>query len=99
MKNILLFQSGQAEPAAFEERGIYDIAVKIPANLLAETGYTVDVYLQQEAAKTQEIKIPDALSFMTYGSTYVSLYKGGVLMPQLDWSVGSAVAEPVDVPG
>ena len=99
VKNVQIFRSGQAEPAHFDERGIYDISVKIPANLLAETGYSVDVYLDQEAAKTQEIKIPDALSFMTYGSTYVSLYKGGLVMPKLDWSVASAVDEPTEVRG
>jgi hypothetical protein len=36
---------------------------------------------------------------MTYGSTYLSLYKGGVLMPKLEWSVASAVAETVEVRG
>jgi lipopolysaccharide transport system ATP-binding protein len=99
MKNIHVFRSGQPEPFAIVERGIYDIAVKIPANLLAETGYTVDVRLQQEAGKTQEINIPDALSFMTYGSTYVSLYRGGILMPKLEWSIATAVADTVEARG
>jgi ABC-type polysaccharide/polyol phosphate transport system ATPase subunit len=98
-KNVQVFSSGQPDPVAIDERGVYDIAVRIPANLLAETGYSVDVYLHQEAAKTQEIKIPDAVSFMTYGSSYTSMYKGGVLMPTLDWSVTSAVAETADVRG
>jgi len=99
MKNVQVFSSGQPEPIAIDERGVYDIAVKIPANLLAETGYSVDVYLHQEAAKTQDIKIPDALSFMTYGSSYVSLYKGGVLMPKLEWSAKAALPEPVEAGG
>ena len=97
MKNIHVFRSAQPEPVEIDERGVYDIAMKIPANLLAETGYTADVHLQQEAGKTQVINIPDALSFMTYGSTYVNLYKGGVLMPKLEWSVTSRVAETEEV--
>jgi len=99
MKNIHVFRSAQPESVTLDERGVYDIAVQIPANLLAETGYVVDVHLQQEAGKTQVINIPDALSFMTYGSTYVSLYKGGVLMPKLEWSVTSAVADAVEARG
>jgi lipopolysaccharide transport system ATP-binding protein len=99
MKNLLVFRSEQAELVNLDERGIYDISVKIPANLLAEAGYSVDVFVHQEAAKNQEIRIPDALSFMAYGSSYVSLYKGGVVMPKLEWSVGSAVAETADVQG
>jgi len=98
-KNIHVFRTAQPEPAVFDEPGIYDVAVKIPANLLAETNYTVDVRLEQEAGKTQEINIPDAISFMTYGSTYVSLIKGGVLMPKLEWSVAAAVAEPLEARG
>jgi lipopolysaccharide transport system ATP-binding protein len=99
VRNIHVFRSAQAEPVALDERGTYDVAVKIPANLLAETGYTVDVRLGQEAGKTTEINIPDAISFMTYGSTYVSLYKGGILMPKLEWSTATAAAEPVEAGG
>jgi ABC-type Fe3+/spermidine/putrescine transport system ATPase subunit len=99
MKNIHVFESSQPEPVAIDERGIYDIAVRIPANLLAETNYTVDVHLEQEADKTQKINIPDALTFMTYGSAYVSIYRGGVLMPKLDWSVSTTVADAVEAHG
>ncbi len=99
MKNIHVFESSQPEPVAIDERGIYDIAVRIPANLLAETNYTVDVHLEQEADKTQKINIPDALTFMTYGSAYVSVYRGGVLMPKLDWSVSTTVADAVEAHG
>jgi lipopolysaccharide transport system ATP-binding protein len=99
MKNIHVFESSQPEPVALDERGIYDVAVRIPANLLAETSYTVDVHLEQEADKIQKINIPDALTFMTYGSAYVSVYRGGVLMPKLDWSVSATVADAVEAHG
>jgi lipopolysaccharide transport system ATP-binding protein len=99
MKNIHVFESSQPEPVAIDERGIYDVAVRIPANLLAETSYTVDVHLEQEADKIQKINIPDALTFMTYGSAYVSVYRGGVLMPKLDWSVSATVADAVEAHG
>ena len=87
VKNTLVFRSKQPEAVTIDERGIYDILVKIPANLLAETGYTVDVVIEVESTKTQTINLPDVLSFMTYGESYASLYKGGVVKPQLEWSV------------
>lgn len=87
VKNTLVFQSKQPEAVAVAERGLYDILVKIPANLLAETGYTVDVVVEMESTKSQTINLADALSFMTYGDNYASLYKGGVVKPQLEWSV------------
>ena len=99
VKTVLVFQSALPEAVNFEERGVYDIAVKIPPHLLAETQYSVDVFLQLEAAKTQEIKIPDAVSFMTYGSSYVTLAKTGVMMPKLEWSTTTAVPEAVEVRG
>jgi energy-coupling factor transporter ATP-binding protein EcfA2 len=96
MKNIHVFASSQPEDVLFEETGIFDIAVKIPANLLAESNYSVDVRVQHEATKVERIIIPDALSFTAYGSAYVSRYKGGVIMPRLEWLTSAVVTESAE---
>jgi ABC-type polysaccharide/polyol phosphate transport system ATPase subunit len=95
VKNVHVFQSAQPEPVEFTERGVFDILARIPANILAETGYTVDISLAVEGQKSQTINLPDALSFMTYGDSYATLYKGGVVMPRLTWSVMTPEPEPV----
>jgi lipopolysaccharide transport system ATP-binding protein len=87
VSNALIFTSGQREPVEFDERGVYDVMARIPANLLAETRYTVTVWMEMEALKNATINLPEVLSFMAYGSSYEMRYKGGVLMPALDWSV------------
>jgi lipopolysaccharide transport system ATP-binding protein len=100
VKTVLVFQSAQEEAFDIGERGVHDIMARIPANLLAETGYNVDIFLDIDAAKAQQVVLKDALSFMTYGDSYASLYKGGVVKPQLEWTIGvpqaeSAVEAPV----
>jgi len=98
--NALIFQSGQDEPIEYTERGVYDVLAKIPANLLAETRYTVTVWLETESAKNQIIHLPEVLSFMTYGSSYSMRYKGGVVMPKLEWSVTTPQPDtPVETEG
>jgi hypothetical protein len=71
----------------FTERGVFDIMARIPANLLAETRYSITVWMEMESVKTQIIHLPEVLSFMAYGSSYEMRYKGGVIMPRLDWTV------------
>ena len=90
MKNIFVFRSAQPEPAEFDEPGIYDIIARIPANLLAETDYTVSVSLDMQSVKSAPVNLPKVLTFMGYGSAYASFYKDGVIMPKLDWSVETA---------
>ena len=98
--NALIFQSGQDEPVEFTERGVYDVLAKIPANLLAETRYTVTVWLEMESVKNQIIHLPEVLSFMTYGSNYSMRYKGGVIMPKLEWTVTAPQPDtPVETEG
>ena len=93
-KNVYVFRAMQPDHVSFEERGIYDIVAKVPANLLAETGYQINVALDTQATKPGLITLNNAVSFMTYGSAYASLYKGGVINPKLVWSVSEAQAEP-----
>ena len=72
----------------------YEAHVKIPANLLADTGYTVNVGVTLVRGEGEEHALvkDKALSFMVYGDAEVNalgtpLQRKGVIDPQLDWTL------------
>lgn len=97
-KGILTFRTVQPEELFAESKGVFDLMVRIPANFLAETLYTLHVNIATRNGKESAVALPNALNFMVYGNNDTSLYKGGVLAPRLEWTVVDQ-AEAVQVDG
>ena len=83
----------------FAEGGgnIVDVLVRIPAHLLAETTYMVNVSVYTRWEKESKIVLDNALTFMGYapqhGEQFKSSVRAGVIAPHLEWRV-----EPVSAP-
>jgi lipopolysaccharide transport system ATP-binding protein len=89
-KGIYVFRAVQPEDLVARTPGQYDLLVRIPANFLSETLYTLNVAITtREGEKESAVTLPNALSFMVYGTNDTSLYKGGVVTPRLDWTIAS----------
>jgi lipopolysaccharide transport system ATP-binding protein len=99
----LLFRSADPEMHRFDEEGIYDIFAKIPANLLAESTYsvTVNCSLTYHNEPREFLLVAyNALSFIAFSTedTIIPvsggrLQKLGLIAPKLEWTVK---AEKVD---
>jgi lipopolysaccharide transport system ATP-binding protein len=85
-KGTFLFRSIQEEQIVSEGRSIVDLIVRLPANLLAPTTYTIGVVVQTYHAKETKVVLPNALTFMVYGGEEAGDYKAGLIGPRLDWS-------------
>jgi lipopolysaccharide transport system ATP-binding protein len=100
----LLFRSSDSEVHRFGEEGIYDILAKIPANLLAESTYsvTVNCSLTYHNEPTEFLLVAyNALTFIAFSTEDTTvptsggrLQKPGLIAPKLEWTVR---AEKVDV--
>jgi hypothetical protein len=88
-KGVLVFRATQPDELAADARGVYDLFVTIPARLLSETTYAVSVMVTSRRGKELEVSLPNALTFMVYGSGDEAAYKKGVVSPQLEWHVES----------
>jgi len=92
-KGIHVFRSAQSELTWVVPEMVYEALVKIPANLLSETNYTVNVGVTLIRAEREEhsLVVNRALTFMVYGSdsseTSSSLHRVGVIDPVLEWSL------------
>ena len=89
-KGVLVLRSTQPFLHDVGADQAYEAHVKIPANLLADTGYTVKL-VRGEGEEHALVK-DKALSFMVYGDAEVnalgsSLQRKGVIDPQLDWTI------------
>jgi hypothetical protein len=80
----------QSEVVA-DRRGVLDLLVRIPANTLAETTYTVNVTIYTVLNKETKVVLDNALTFMAYGHEPGTQLKRGVVAPRLDWTVQSPV--------
>ena len=70
----------------------FDLIVRIPAHLLAETTYTVNVTVYTTLVKETKVVLDNALTFMAYGRRErVRSCKRGAIAPRLDWTVQSHV--------
>lgn len=90
-KRFLVFRTTQTEEFTAERAGVVDLLVKIPANLLAETTYTVNVTVYTILGKETKVVLDNALMFMAYGRDPGSQLKRGALAPRLQWTVQSHV--------
>jgi len=90
-KGVFLFRSVQAEEYVSEARGVTDLLLRIPARLLGETTYMVNVAVYTRWEKESKIVLDNALTFMAYGEQQTgaakSSVRGGVIAPRLDWRV------------
>ena len=87
-KGIYVFKSVQPEETAADTTGTYDCVIRIPAHFLSETMYTVNVTVSTRNGKPGTFNLTNGLTFMVYGTNDPSLFKGGVVTPKLDWTVG-----------
>jgi hypothetical protein len=90
-KSVLVFRAVQPDEFVTARRGVVDLLVRIPADLLCEATYTVSVIVQTRHGKEAKVVLPNALTFMGYGGERAGDYKTGVIGPRLDWSVQSHV--------
>jgi lipopolysaccharide transport system ATP-binding protein len=92
-KGVFLFRAVQPEEVIAGHRGVVDLLVRIPAHLLAETTYSVNVTVQTRMGKESKVVLPNALTFMAYGDEQGEQFKGsvrsGVIAPRLEWSAKS----------
>ncbi|HXG87662.1 MAG TPA: polysaccharide ABC transporter ATP-binding protein [Vicinamibacterales bacterium] len=93
-KNVLVFKAAQPEEFTPGRKGTFDIHMKIPAQFLSETMYTVHVNVTTRNGKLGTVAMPNALNFMVYGSDDQTLYKGGLINPRLEWAVNDADVNP-----
>jgi lipopolysaccharide transport system ATP-binding protein len=86
-KRVFAFRSTQSERFVADRRGIVDLLVRIPENLLAETTYTVNVTVYTHLVKETKVVLDNALTFMAYGRDASGLVKRGAVAPSLEWTV------------
>ena len=87
VRNVFVFRTIQPEAITSEDKGIFDLSLRLPANFLSETTYTLNVTIDTEQDKTLKAVLPNAISFLAYGSADAGLYKSALLAPRFDWSV------------
>jgi ABC-type methionine transport system ATPase subunit len=88
-KRFLAFRTTQLEDVVTDRRGVLDLLVRIPAHLLAETTYTVNVTVYTTLGKQTKVVLDNALTFMAYGREPGGQLKRGVIAPLLEWNVQS----------
>ena len=90
-KKTLLFRAVEPEPKLYRAEGIYEVALRIPPDFLAETTYSVTASLVVNRGDDHQWTLVsyNALSFLTYGSMgNVKRAKGdapGLIAPQFEW--------------
>jgi lipopolysaccharide transport system ATP-binding protein len=92
-KGVFLFRAVQPDELIADHRGVVDLLVRIPAHLLAETTYSVNVTVQTRMGKESKVVLDNALTFMAYRDeqeerSYSSV-RSGVIAPRLEWNVQS----------
>jgi len=92
-KGVLVFRSAQPDLIGVQADSAYEAVVRIPANLLSETTYTVNVSITLIRGEEEEhaLIVNKALSFMVYGDQGVTANDGrhrkGLVNPTLDWTM------------
>lgn len=90
-KRFLVFRTHQHQEVVADRRGVLDLMVKIPAHLLSETTYTVNVTVYTVLVKETKVVLDNALTFMAYGHETGAQLKRGALAPRLEWTTHSHV--------
>jgi lipopolysaccharide transport system ATP-binding protein len=88
-KGVFLFRTVQPQEIVADHRGVFDLLVRIPARLLAETTYLVNVTVYTRWEKESKIVLDNALTFLAYGEQQPekSGVRSGVIAPRLEWRV------------
>lgn len=86
-KRFLAFRTMQQDEVAVDRRGVVDLLVRIPAHLLAETTYTVNITVYTTLGKEMKVVLDNALTFMAYGHEPGTQLKRGIIAPRLDWTL------------
>jgi len=92
-KGVLVLRSAQPDLMWVIPDMVYEALVKIPASLLSETNYTINVGVTLTRAEREEhaLVVNRALTFMVYGADAKDASAGkhrmGVIDPALEWSL------------
>ena len=91
-KGVLVFRSAQPELANVAADAAYEALVRIPANLLSETTYTVNVGVTLIRGESEEhaLIVNKAVAFMVYGEGLTAddgRHRIGVVNPTLEWTL------------
>ena len=92
-KGVLVLRSAQPDLMPVGADAAYEAIARIPANLLSETTYTINVSITLVRGDGEEhaLMMNKALAFMVYGDQGVetsgTLHKKGVVDPTLEWSL------------
>jgi lipopolysaccharide transport system ATP-binding protein len=92
-KGVLVLRSAQPDLMWVVPDMVYEALVKIPASLLSETNYTINVGVTLTRAEREEhaLVVNRALTFMVYGADAKEASAGkhrmGVIDPTLEWSL------------
>jgi lipopolysaccharide transport system ATP-binding protein len=100
-RGIAAFRSVAPERTLIEQPGFYTVTVAIPAHLLAETDYMVDVTVSILRGEEHfPLVIEGALSFTVYDTDEQQSARGnyrgqlrGVVRPRLEWAVAPAAEQ------
>ena len=94
-KGVFLFRAVQPDELVADHLGVYDLIVRLPAHLLAETTYSTNVTVHTRLGKDSKVVLDNALTFMAYadqaGAAFRTGVRSGVIAPRLDWTVQSHV--------
>jgi lipopolysaccharide transport system ATP-binding protein len=92
----LVFRSADSEVHPLGEAGLYDVFAKIPANLLAESTYSVTVsciMTRHDESQEYPLVVYNALTFMAYSTDATTpaiagrFQKTGLIAPRLEWTL------------
>ena len=91
-KGTRILRSTQPEMVWVAADTMYEVLAKIPANLLAETNYTINVGVTLLRAEREEhaLVVNRALTFMVYGEQATDAsgsMRVGLIDPTLEWSM------------
>jgi len=100
-KGVLVFRSVQPEVVTVDDDSVCQALVRIPANLLAETTYTLTAHvtLGRVEGDLHTLTVNKALAFLVYGGSAAegvdAGQRKGVVHPILDWTMAPAEADVV----
>jgi hypothetical protein len=92
-KGVLVLRSAQPGMSPVGADAAYEAVARIPANLLSETSYTINVGVTLVRGDGEEhaLMMNKALAFMVYGDQGVdasgTLHRKGVVDPTLEWNL------------
>ena len=90
-RGVFLFRTVQPDELMTDTIGIVDLFVRIPAHLLTETSYSVNVTVFTVLGKEQKVVLENALTFLAYTEQQTeelkSRLRAGLIAPRLDWKI------------